>query len=228
MDEKEVKNFFKALREQTKKCPKTTSNPKPPVNHIPMFKEVSVDLEKYKIPNQLLPDPEWSHNLVQWFSYVRHDVNQLRKQKINEETIDNNQDKQVKNEEVESSSLESNNTEKGTEEKGKKKIRFAEIVQLIENGDPPTVDVITDLNDASGILYYFKKRNTDFTHSDLCWIFSALTRVNRLMNPEMCGCVQVISSIVKKQICEGGDKNSQLYPYLSVINDLIVKFFNQF
>ena len=228
MDELTASKYLKASREETKKCKKTTSTPRPPVNRIPVLKKMSNEIGKYTIPNELLPDPEWSHNLTQWFGYVRFNVNQLKKQNKNEINNDIKLEKQTKNNENENSTSECVNEVNNTEGSTKKKTPFAEIIQLIEKGELPTVDIITNINDASGILFYFKKRHTDFSHSDLCWIFSALTTIDRLMLPEMCECIQIISSIVKKQICEGSGENNKLYPYLSVINDLRVKYFNQF
>ena len=198
----ETKKYLKASREETKNCQKDTATPKAPVSYMPILKKLNNEINQYSIPKELLPDPEWSHNLVQWFGYVRHNVSQIKKQ----------------------NDLEANSDG----EKQKKKTIFAEIACSIEKSELPTTKVITNINDASGILYYFKKRHSDFSHSDLCWIFSALTRIDRLMNPDMCECIQIISSIVRKQICEGGDKNARLYPYLSVINDLIVKYFHQY
>lgn len=198
---REAEQYIKASKKETQNCRKDSTNPRKPVSYAPILKKINNDFHKFSIPKELLPDPEWSHNLNQWFGYVRRDVNQMKKKK-------------------DIGSDEANETPS-------KKTPFSEVTQLIDDGKLPTTDVITNINDASGILFYFKKRHSDFSYSDLCWIFSALTSIDRLMLPEMCECIQIISSIIKKQICEGGDKNSKLYPYLSVINELIVKYFHQ-
>lgn len=206
MDSSNDKNFslfIKNLREETQKCQKKTANPKIPVSNVPILKKMNNEIDKYSIPKELLPEAEWSHNLVQWFGHVRFGVGQIKKQN----------DTEAKNSD--------------TDETPNKKIVFSDITKLIEKGELPTADIITNINDASGILFYFKKRHSDFSHSDLCWIFSALTRLDLLMLPDMCECIQIISSIIRKQICEGGDKNP-LYPYLTVVNDLIVKYFHQY
>ena len=107
------------------------------------------------------------------------------------------------------------------------KFSFQELVVKIERNEFPTVDSIKSLKDSSSILFYFYKRQSEFTHSDLCWIFGALTVIDKLMGPDMCECIQSISQTVRKQIRKSG-RDDKLYPYLSVINDLIVNYFHQY
>ena len=190
--------YIRECRKQAKICNKSMPNQPPPISYPPVLAEYNNEFDKYVLPSNLHPDPEWSHNLTQWFAYVRHDVNQIKKE-------------------------QSKNQPNNSPEKNE----LSELITKIESTQLPNLDTVISDYHFFGILSYFQKRHTKFDYSDLCWIFSALIRINKLMQPEMCECIQTISALIRKQICEDGSENS-LFPYLSVIHELILKYFRQF
>ena len=107
---------------------------------------------------------------------------------------------------------------------------FESIQRFIESGEFPKLSQIGDEDQMIlQILSYFSEKGI-YMKNDLFWLFSYLTTIDRLCQPEIYQFLQKIVENINNQILNLSktDSYNELLPYLNIISTLIQKFFHQF
>jgi hypothetical protein len=100
------------------------------------------------------------------------------------------------------------------------------ILRSIESQEYPKLNDLQSLNDSFDIISYFDRRNSEFSHSDLFWIFGALLFIERIFSPAMSTSVQNIRDLQLRQLQTMAQSDRRV-SYLIVIITLIERYFDQ-